>query len=928
MTKLRRSLSLFVLLALASANSAVAQLASFSFGGPSTVSGWTNLPGDPYSAVQTATASGITISSISTGNWAPNGVPSSEYNAGGASAGVYFPAGVMANGWLQYNGSSYNLALYNAAVPQLLLSGLNADSTYILRMTGSDQYYTGNTQYTVAGASVAGSQQLNTYNNTTQGVTFTHVQPDASGTSRIYVNATGNSLYGFISGVQVYSGSANIPVPVIALTAPTNGVVQSEGSNFIISAAASETGGTIAKVEFYADTTKIGEADAAPYTMTWVNPGPGSYQITVKATDGVGTISSASMNVGVRLLNYFWSTTGNIATGGDTSFLGTVDSNRLAFWTKNIERMTISAIGNVGIGTDSPTAQLHTTGSVRLAGMGNDSSNVQPRMLVSDSSGRLYYRNISTGGLGAGQGLGQTAGGIALGDSVAGTGPHGFGSNRYQYLNGHQYSFGGSVNDPVNRPVFRMYDNGDFTAGTTMDYSIKTAPLQPGLLHYGKMDYLQIGPSKLIDTTKSVLTRFGTHTSGLLLSIFGSTMKGQISNSVYSNDNDGERGLVDSGFVIDGSYFNGTGFWLSGDTNYIRYSLVQGGNGASSGQYSGPITYSLIIGGIDFIAEPTTMDIIIGGTQQTMDTSSYSLAVGEVGQFGGTGQVTVGAWLVNRTPFGTVLGNRNVDFSTLSYTGTRGAAAPRLAGYPILAIGNMAGGAHSNAVTTLFNGRTQINTTGVTNNLTQAQVTPQAALDVVSTNTGVLLPRLTTAQRNAIASTDLQNGLLLYNTDSALFQFYSGGAWASAVSGSIASGRWLASGATGYDSLDKIGIGTSNTQGYMLAVNGSAIFTKIKVTSAANWPDYVFKRDYRLPGLPELEQYIASHRHLPELASAETVSKEGQDMGENQAALLKKVEELTLYVIELDKEVKTLTEQNEQLKKRKLAASAAVKHRN
>src|SRR6185437_12706294 len=111
-----------------------------------------------------------------------------------------------------------------------------------------------------------------------------------------------------------------------------------------------------------ADTTKVGEADATPYTMTWLNPDPGSYQFMAKATDGVGTISNASVNVGVQLLNYFWSTTGNIATGGDTSFLGTVDSNRLAFRTRNIERMTISAIGNVGIGTDSPTAQLHTTG--------------------------------------------------------------------------------------------------------------------------------------------------------------------------------------------------------------------------------------------------------------------------------------------------------------------------------------------------------------------------------------------------------------------------------------------------------------------------------------------------------------------------------------------------------------------------------------
>jgi hypothetical protein len=192
----------------------------------------------------------------------------------------------------------------------------------------------------------------------------------------------------------VYSGSSNVGTPVVAMTAPANGTVQSEGGNFTITATATETGSTITKVEFYADTTKIGEADAAPYTMTWADPAPGGYQLTAKATDAVGTIATASVNVGVQSLNYFWSTTGNIATGGDTSFVGTVDSNRLAFRTKNIERLSILPTGNIGVGTKTPTAQLHTTGSVRLAGLTNDST--KTRVLVSDTSGNLYYRNASS----------------------------------------------------------------------------------------------------------------------------------------------------------------------------------------------------------------------------------------------------------------------------------------------------------------------------------------------------------------------------------------------------------------------------------------------------------------------------------------------------------------------------------------------------
>ncbi|HEV2479727.1 MAG TPA: Ig-like domain-containing protein [Puia sp.] len=348
---MKRLLSLLLLLAMAGVQRSMAQIASFSFASQSTASGWTNLAGDPHSGAQTATANGITISSISASNWVPNGVPSNVYDYGGASGATYFPQVVMTDTWLQWNGTNDNLALYNAAIPQLELSGLNPDSTYTLRMSGSDVYYTGSTQYTVAGASVGGSQYLNTYNNATQGVTFLHIQPDSNGHIWVYVNATSTATFAFISGLQVYSGSANIGAPVVALTAPANGTVQSEGGNFIITATASETGSTIAKVEFYADTTKIGEADATPYTMTWVDPDPGNYQITAKATDAIGTISTATVNVGVQSLNYFWSTTGNIATNGDSSFVGTVDTNRLSFRTNNVERMTILKDGTIGIGT-------------------------------------------------------------------------------------------------------------------------------------------------------------------------------------------------------------------------------------------------------------------------------------------------------------------------------------------------------------------------------------------------------------------------------------------------------------------------------------------------------------------------------------------------------------------------------------------------
>jgi hypothetical protein len=600
----------------------------------------------------------------------------------------------------------------------------------------------------------------------------------------------------------------------------------------------------------------------------------------------VGTINTAQANIAVESLNYFWSTTGNIATGGDTSFVGTVDSNRLSFRTRNLERMAISA-----------------NGTIRLEGLANDSTGSRPRMLVSDTSGNLSYRNIASSGFSGGQGLGGTSSGIALGDSIPGPGPHSFNSNRYQYLNGYQYSIGGSVNDPVNHPVFRMYDNGDLAAGTTTDTTVNTSD-QTGLRYYAKSGYLEIGGSDRIDTALSRIAYGIWPTSGIILnSDTPNIIRGKIMNTVFAAD----ESIVDSGIWMEGNFVAGEHNHFSGATNTYVHSFL-GGFGNS---WSAPMDASVVDGQGLTISKPISMALIMGFDNTTADSTYASMVNGAYNQFGGEDQLVSGQGLVNRTPMGTTLGNYNVDFSSLSYTGKQGAGESGLAGYPLFVLANASvngGTIHSNAFTVLYNGRTQINTSGFSNSLTQANVTPQAALDVVSTNTGVLLPRLSTSQRNAIASGDLHNGLLLYNTDSSAFQYYNGSVWNSVGSGSGgSSGRWSFSGTAVYDSLDNVAIGTNNTQGYKLAVNGYAIFTKAVVKPITSWPDYVFKKSYVLPGLDEVGRYIQEHHHLPGVASEQEIALRGIDLGEQQTVLLKKVEELTLYLL---KENKTLTDQN------------------
>ncbi|MGN6511262.1 MAG: hypothetical protein ACTHLD_17490, partial [Chitinophaga sp.] len=72
------------------------------------------------------------------------------------------------------------------------------------------------------------------------------------------------------------------------------------------------------------------------------------------------------------------------------------------------------------------------------------------------------------------------------------------------------------------------------------------------------------------------------------------------------------------------------------------------------------------------------------------------------------------------------------------------------------------------------------------------------------------------------------------------------------------------------------------------------------------WADHVFTEAHHRPGLLELEQYISKHKHLPGIPTEAEVKESGIDVGEMNAKLLEKVEELTLYVIELKKEIEAL----------------------
>ncbi len=111
-----------------------------------------------------------------------------------------------------------------------------------------------------------------------------------------------------------------------------------------------------------------------------------------------------------------------------------------------------------------------------------------------------------------------------------------------------------------------------------------------------------------------------------------------------------------------------------------------------------------------------------------------------------------------------------------------------------------------------------------------------------------------------------------------------------------------------------IGIGTTDTQGYRLAVAGNVIAEGVKVELQGNWPDFVFLKDYDLMKLDAVRAFILENGHLPNIPSAEKVGEEGIDLGIMDARLLQKIEELTLYLLEQEAQIEQLKKENEEIK--------------
>ncbi|RWW92093.1 FtsB/FtsL family cell division protein [Flavobacterium cerinum] len=139
--------------------------------------------------------------------------------------------------------------------------------------------------------------------------------------------------------------------------------------------------------------------------------------------------------------------------------------------------------------------------------------------------------------------------------------------------------------------------------------------------------------------------------------------------------------------------------------------------------------------------------------------------------------------------------------------------------------------------------------------------------------------------------------------------------------GDFATGKIAIGGATSFPTS----AGSVNVSNYKLFVKGGILTEEVRIQLATGWADYVFADNYKLPSLNEVEQFIAKNGHLPNVPSAKQVKEDGIELGQMANIQQEKIEELTLYAIEQNKQIETQKSQLEQQQKEIDELKAAVK---
>ncbi|HWK02992.1 MAG TPA: hypothetical protein VNS58_05150 [Puia sp.] len=582
-----------------------------------------------------------------------------------------------------------------------------------------------------------------------------------------------------------------------------------------------------------------------------------------KISGGLYLIGADTLNLGVNA----WVQGGN--SFGATGFLGTLDNNHLDFYTNNARQVRLTNTGNLLVGSivdNGDKFQVHGNGAM----IGPLNTGV--RLLMGDS-------------------ITNNAFGIrSYGDTANGS-------------NNHYATIGLNLQEP-----YAQYNTSKQGGGIYFDDRNGVQPIRfmvrpPGVSYIA-------APAGVVTSTGNFL--MGTTTDN------GSKL--QVDGSSYFNGPQQITGTVGGTINVAHTTFNPTITALAQDyTNFwgTRMTPTMNFSGNYQQAYAADISPVFNLNGYslsgDVIASALHIGSSLGGI--TIDqSSSYVGATGQplyIAQGPGTDKEVIRILRLNNSTNRAFIWNDDVRLAA-----TRGSVIPALRS----SIRPFAGGGVSFTLDRIDYGTEA--SVDMKYELTPAEDTASTIKTAIAFNTIDLGYRSAalyiSGSKVGIGTTTPSSQL--HTTGTVCFAGLTNDTTKTRVLVSDANGNLYYRDASTLASNGILNADLANGNAILssLAVNGTIAAQRLKL-SQTGWPDYVFGRNYDLPKLNEIEEYIRRNGHLPGIPSAAEVEKKGVDVGDHQAAVLKKIEELTLYNIAQEKELK---DQNKRLETQATELSA------
>jgi hypothetical protein len=861
------------------------------------------------------------------------------------------------NGLLRGNGTGFTTGQANLAT----------------EVTGILPILNGGTGATTAAAALTAILPAQTGNANkvlrTDGTTATWQTVSGTGTVTTASVVTANGISGTVAT------ATTTPAITLSLGAITPASVAATGTLAGSNLSGTNTGDNAPNTLYsglVTNATHTGDVTGATaLTLATVNSNVGSFTNANITVNAKGLITAASN--GAASNN--WSLLGNAATVPGTNFIGTTDLQRLVFKTNNTERATILDNGNIGIGVLNPTSTLNIVSNQPSnslhpfrAGLilEGDAGTIGGRMAlksagVGDPAEPYYFSYRSNGTLAAptavlvNEGLNNFS---AAGHTGTGWSNGTIGiikikadENFSSVANGTSISFGTTLNGTtysLERMIIK--NNGNVGIGTTTPLSKLQVAGDATIKGALYLDYSDVAlypdGENWINFHHSRQNPRGQFFSGLSYNNAGG---GVALRSPASTDF-----TYGSTFRISSGLWNGTGY------DYTRRLTVNnaGNVGIGTETPTAILDVQSTINGVAFPRMTTVQKLAIVAPVEGLEVYDLTLKQksfyngiawvqsASAGAGGGTAWLTGGNTGTTASNFIGTTDAQDLVFKTNgqqiakfsgdgNYTISLGAGSDA-SGNASIAIGQDVTASGSSSVA--FGGSTMASGNGSTamgygasasGEFSTAMGAGTTAPSFIETGIGSYNTFYTPASTTAWVVTDrllsIGNGIDYLNRSDAFTILKNG---KTGIGTSTPTEKLDVMGSVYAN--DKIFIGTRGDGtalnpaltpaqlggGHKLFVNGSAIFTKAVVRLTSTWPDYVFEPTNKLPSLADVEAYINKYKHLEGVPSAAEVKEKGIDLGDNQTILLKKVEELTLYMIELNKKVEALAKENEELKKK------------